>query len=284
MTALASHSAAVRSEIQLRVLSLGAGVQSTTLALMAAHGEIGPMPDCAIFADTGWEPRHVYEHLDRLEALLPFPVHRVSQGDLRSTIGATRPNGRYLVLDIPVYVASNGVAGGMTNRSCTRDYKIVPIQRKVRELVGLTRKRAPKTPIVEQWIGISLDEAIRMKPNREPWIESRWPLIERRMSRHDCLRWLDRAGYERPKKSSCIGCPYHSDAEWRAVRLDPNAWSDAIEIDERLRSKSPGAFRLKGDLFLHRSCRPLAEVDLSSDAERGQPDLFLNECEGMCGV
>jgi hypothetical protein len=38
----------------LRVLSLGAGVQSTTLALMAAHGEIGPMPDCAIFADTGW--------------------------------------------------------------------------------------------------------------------------------------------------------------------------------------------------------------------------------------
>lgn len=32
--------------IRLRVLSLGAGVQSTTLALMAAHGEIGPMPDC----------------------------------------------------------------------------------------------------------------------------------------------------------------------------------------------------------------------------------------------
>ena len=33
------------SSIRLRVLSLGAGVQSTTLALMAAHGEIGPMPD-----------------------------------------------------------------------------------------------------------------------------------------------------------------------------------------------------------------------------------------------
>jgi 3'-phosphoadenosine 5'-phosphosulfate sulfotransferase (PAPS reductase)/FAD synthetase len=48
---------------QLRVLSLGAGVQSTTLALMAAHGEIEP-PHCAIFADTGWEPRAVYDHLD----------------------------------------------------------------------------------------------------------------------------------------------------------------------------------------------------------------------------
>ncbi len=63
----------------LRVLSLGAGVQSTTLALMAAHGEIGPMPDCAIFADTGWEPAAVYEHLDWLASgnVLPFPIHRV---------------------------------------------------------------------------------------------------------------------------------------------------------------------------------------------------------------
>ncbi len=51
------------SPIRLRVLSLGAGVQSTTLALMAAHGVVGPMPDCAIFADTGWEPKAVYDHL-----------------------------------------------------------------------------------------------------------------------------------------------------------------------------------------------------------------------------
>ena len=46
--------------VRLRVLSLGAGVQSSTLALMASRGEIGPMPDCAIFADTGAEPAKVY--------------------------------------------------------------------------------------------------------------------------------------------------------------------------------------------------------------------------------
>lgn len=49
--------------IRLRVFSRRAGVQSTTLALMAAHGEIGPMPDCAIFADTAWEPGAIHEHL-----------------------------------------------------------------------------------------------------------------------------------------------------------------------------------------------------------------------------
>ncbi len=39
----------------IRALSLGAGVQSTTLALLAVEGVL-PMPDVAIFADTGWEP------------------------------------------------------------------------------------------------------------------------------------------------------------------------------------------------------------------------------------
>ncbi len=67
----------VPSPIRLRALSPCAGVQSTTMALMAAHGEIAPMPDCAIFADTGWEPKAVYEHLESLASpsVLTFPVH-----------------------------------------------------------------------------------------------------------------------------------------------------------------------------------------------------------------
>ena len=40
--------------IALRVLSLGAGVRSITLAFMAAHGDITPMPDCAIFPTQVW--------------------------------------------------------------------------------------------------------------------------------------------------------------------------------------------------------------------------------------
>lgn len=72
------------AEPRLRVISLGAGVQSTTMALMAAHGEIGPMPACAIFADTGAEPKSVYDHLAwlMLANVLPYPVHVVSGGNL----------------------------------------------------------------------------------------------------------------------------------------------------------------------------------------------------------
>lgn len=100
---------------------------------------------------------------------------------------------------------------GMIRRQCTSDYKIVPIRRKVRELAGLTRRRSPKTALVEQWIGISLDEVLRMKPSFEGWQVNRWPLIERWMSRRDCLRWLEQHGYPLPPKSACIGCPFHSE-------------------------------------------------------------------------
>lgn len=266
----------------LRVLSLGAGVQSTTMALMAAHGEIGPMPDAAIFADTQWEPAHVYAHLDQLEPLLPFPVYRVTNGNLREQIASPRPKGKFLKIDIPAYVSVNGHSGGLINRSCTRDFKIDPIRRKVRELLGIAGKRSPKEPVVEQWIGISLDETIRMKPAREGWVVNRWPLIEERMSRGDCLRWMERRGYPEPKKSSCIGCPFHSDNEWRS--LSGEEFKDAVEVDRRLRDPALGTARIKGELYLHRSCRPLDEVDLSTAEDRGQLNMFLNECEGMCGV
>jgi hypothetical protein len=77
----------------LRVLSLGAGVQSSTCLLMSLAGEL-PRLDAAVFADTGWEPKAVYAHLDRLEATATaggIPVYRVSAGNLRAPTRWTRP-------------------------------------------------------------------------------------------------------------------------------------------------------------------------------------------------
>lgn len=295
----------------LRVLSLGAGVQSTTLALMAAHGELGPLPHCAIFADTGWEPRAVYEHLAWLQSgnILPFPVHIVTAGNPRDDLLDAARGLRWA--SIPAFTRNVASAGstvavygedddgedvqigerilvtdivdvGMIRRQCTSDYKIAPIRRKVRELAGLTGRRSPNHAVVEQWIGISLDEVIRMKPSREAWQINRWPLIEQRMGRWDCLRWLDRHGYPRPPKSSCIGCPFHSDAMWRALRdHDAEGWRDAVTVDRAIRTGMRG---MRAELYLHRSAVPLEQADLSTAADRGQQDLFANECEGLCGV
>jgi hypothetical protein len=247
----------------IHVISLGAGVQSSTMALMAAAGEIEPMPTAAIFADTTYEPRAVYEWLTWLEKQLPFPVYRVKAYDNRRVIfrrGQTQ---------IPVYAKS-----GIGKRQCTSDWKLVPLYRKCREIAGFTGKRAPNG-LVTNWIGISLDEAHRMKPNRERWAVNRWPLIEGRISRQDCLLWMERNGFPRPPRSACVFCPYKSDADWRETRDDPEQMLVVRKVEAMLSPK---------DEYLHNSKQRIDEVDLSTDLDRGQLSLFGNECEGMCGV
>jgi 3'-phosphoadenosine 5'-phosphosulfate sulfotransferase (PAPS reductase)/FAD synthetase len=125
-----------------RFLSLGAGVQSSTLALMIAHGEIEPVEE-AIFADTGWEPRKVYEWLEWLEKQLPFPVHRVQRGNLRSdTLTRSNTTGQR-VAAVPWHMVMPNGDRAMGRRQCTAEYKIAPLTRKTRELLGLApRQRA----------------------------------------------------------------------------------------------------------------------------------------------
>ena len=265
----------------LRILSLGAGVQSSTLALMIAHGEI-PMVDAAIFADTGAEPLGVYEWLNWLEKKLPFPVHRVMHKDgLLENIKESIKRKQFA--GAPFYTESERFMGGTLRRQCTREFKVMPITQKLRELCGLKKgQRAGKGVRVMQYIGISLDEAIRMKPSREAWISHEWPLVELKMTRTHCLEWMQKKGYPLPVKSACTFCPYHNDALWRDMKLnDPKSWAQAVEIDEMIRGGVRGT---KQKLYVHRSLKPLVDVDFRNAEDFGQIDAFNNECEGMCGV
>ena len=268
----------------LQVLSLGAGVQSTTMALMAAHGEITPMPDAAIFADTGWEGQKVMGHLKFIMGpnVLPFPVHVVSAGNIRDDLVDKVSGKRHRSAALPFFTDPPGMA----MRQCTTEYKIAPIERKCRELMGLKpRQRAPKEVTIIQWIGISTDEITRMKPARKDkaWAEHRGPLIELGMNRGDCKQWMKKNGYPEPPKSSCVGCPFHSDAHWRDMRENqPEEWADAVAIDKLIRSK--GAMRgMKRGQYMHNSRVPLGEADIDALEDKGQY-AFDMECEGMCGV
>lgn len=272
----------------VRVLSLGAGVQSSTLALMAAAGEFEAGPDVAIFADTGWEPRAVYEHLDRLESMLPFPVRRVSAGNIRDAILARKNTTGQRFAAIPWFIQFPDGSPGMGRRQCTHEYKLQPIIREIRRVLGVD----PRAPIaageVEQWIGISVDEASRMKDSPRRYVVNRFPLIERNMTRAACVEWLTRHGYPVPPKSSCIGCPFHSARTWVQLRDSaPAEFADAVEVDRQLRIGHTRGIR--GAEFMHVRRMPLAEaVELDAAAcadDDRQLDLFAAfECEGMCGV
>jgi hypothetical protein len=294
-------------------LSLGAGVQNSTLALLAAAGGYGPMPEAAIFADTGDEPASVYAWLDWLEKNVPYPIHRVSIGaklsDLATEVRLSKKSGNtYVKLGIPCYTVGrpmteeeaaaklaiaeiekgyplsggekhavlNATAKkGMGMRQCTRSAKIEPIRRKLRELA--------KGENVVQWIGISTDEAHRMKPSRDKWCENIWPLIDLNMTRADCLRWMEDAGWPKPPRSACVYCPYHSDTEWLRLKTEePVEFAAAVEFEQRLQTSYAAATALHSTPWLHSSRRPLAEVEFKPNVK--EPSLFGNECEGMCGV
>lgn len=278
------------SQDPVHILSLGAGVQSSTLALMAAAGEITPMPQAAIFADTQAEPASVYKWLDWLEARLPFPVYRVTAGSLTERITTLRTNQKtglqYYSNMIPAFVAKKDGGRGIIGRSCTHDFKIKPLLKKQRELGGV--KRGQKHISVISWIGISLDKVTRMKPSRNVWANNRWPLVELKMKRWDCLLWMKRNGFPEPPRSACKYCPFHSDHEWRRLQNEePAEFADAVRIEKGLQSahaavKTYG--RMKGVAYLHDSLVPLDQVDFSTSSQHGQYDLFQNECEGMCGL
>lgn len=116
---------------------------------------------------------------------------------------------------------------GMGRRQCTSEYKLKPIRRKMRELSGLAKGARCKEIVVTQWIGISRDEIMRMKPSRDAWCLNRFPLVDLGVTREDCLRWMRDRQYPRPPRSACTFCPYHSNAEWRDLRdSQPEAWQE----------------------------------------------------------
>lgn len=265
----------------MHIISLGAGVQSSTMALMAAHGEITPMPDCAVFADTQAEPKSVYAWLDWLERQLPFPVHRVTQGDfaLEAVRLRTSKNGvRYQKHSPPAFTKENGRASGMLMRQCTQDFKLAPLYRQYRKLGG---KRSGCT----QWIGISLDEVERMKPPpaKHAWLFNRFPLIDAGITRSKCLQWMTRHGYPAPPRSACVFCPYHSNAEWQDLKThDPEAFAVAVSWEKSLQAMFAKVNGFRGEVYLHRELVPLDQVDFEKASP--QMDMFADECEGMCGV
>lgn len=276
---------------QHNILSLGAGVQSSCLALMCSRGEVTPMPKFAIFADTQDEPRSVYEWLLELKKLCNFPIYTVTAGSLSFNALKMRVTGdgrKYSRTNIPFFTkSSKGKVGKIVFRSCTSDFKIKPILKEVRRRCRV--RRGQKHASVTQYIGISWDEWHRCKPSRDAWAQNRWPLIELKMTRQHCLDWMKANGFKMPPRSSCVYCPFHSDSEWQRLKIEePEAFAKAVKFERQIQKAKKNSDNFDSTPFLHRSCVPIDHVDFRSDFEKGQMDIFGQGhayCEeGMCGV
>lgn len=262
----------------MRILNLGAGVQSTTVLLKSLRGEF-PHIDHAIFADTGYEPQSTYDCVERLQKeaeKFGVPVHVVRRDPAK-----IRQEFRD---QIPAFTLSPDGNKGILRRQCTRDYKIEPIRQKIREILGVGfRKKVPKGTMVTQVFGIGWDETHRMKTPDVPWTEHEYPLIDIKWGRTECLAWLKDNWPYQVARSACWNCPYRSPKEWKNLHdYDYPSWLRAVKFDDELRTRPPRG--ITGVAFLHRSLVPLAELNLWEEQKHKQADLFGSECEGMCGV
>ena len=281
-----------------RVLSLGGGTQSSAVLLMSARSML-PKLDAAVFADTQWEPPAVYENVAWLKeqaAKAGIPVLTITKGNLREHTlngfvrGSAGKGERYASL--PLYTRNPDTAAlGQIRRQCTREYKVEPIELWIkRTLLGLRpRQRVPAGVMVEKWFGMSADEASRLRSPSVAWQRFAYPLCRIGPEGQELDRvynrgaTISRLGREYPgrafPRSACIGCPFHSNAEWRIIRRDPKLWADACEVDAAIRH----ADGMRAEVFLHRSCKPLADAALGTDLD-DEPNLWNQECQGMCGV
>lgn len=294
------------SEPTIRVLSLGAGVQSTALLLMAIDG-ILPKPDAAVFADTQGERKGLYQHIAKLTGLAAvagIPLLSVTKGDLLAD--ATDPAHKYASIPYftqappgpcePCSATGSADSGkcprchgtgwwdgkGMGRRQCTNEYKLAPVNRKIRELLGAKApgfRSVPKGRVAEVWIGFSVDEIMRVNDHRDQvsYITKRYPLLDIGMSRRDCSQWLAERGWDSVAKSACFPCPYQGNAQWRDLRDNhPQEWAAAVAFDKAIRDGGANPLPAGTHAFLHSSRVPLDEAPIDkvsrAEASAGRQD------------
>jgi len=232
----------------IEYVSFGGGSPSVALAILNALGEIPSPARLVVFADTGWEAAEterlvpVYAEWLRGHGM-EFVTVQAKEGPLDTWVMGQETN-----LPLPVFAEG----GGMSNRQCTDRWKIRPIRRYMSGRYGRTR------PAVAQF-GLHWGEVHRMRDPKTKRDRNRWPLIERRMTRQDCIDVLEREGLPLPPRTACVGCPFHSDAAWRQLAAEaPDDFERAAVVDDFIRERA----RRQGRTLvgLYRKARPLRRV------------------------
>lgn len=265
------------------IVSYGGGTQSTALILMALNGEYNlPRPDFGVYADTGGEPEFINEYvryfIDYVKQKYDFDIFIVKRKgvglaeNLMSEPKTSKQGNTYINSIIPFYVKGMG----MLKRSCTSDYKVIPVERFIKSKINKGEK-------IRQWMGISFDERQRVKISMEKWREYYYPLVDNKVRRIDSIEYVKSQGLKTPQRSSCTFCPFHSNNYWQWLKdYHPNEFQKVVNIENIFRSRKMTG--LPNDYFLHKSCKPINEVIFSDPDQLNMFPELIDECGGECGI
>jgi len=233
----------------ITVSSFGGGTDST--AMLIGMYQKGEKVDLILFADTGGEKPHTYEHIKRFSAWLV--EHGMPEITVVRYQKETLEENCFRVKSLP------SIAYG--HKTCSQKFKIQPQDKFVNN--WLPAKEAWKRgERVFKLIGYDASEIRRSEKgpsetNKKKYA-FRYPLIEWGWDRKKCIEVIQSAGLPLPGKSACFFCPsskaqevkqlanQYPDLAKRAIAMEKNAiltdikglgrdysWADLIEFNEK---------------------------------------------------
>jgi hypothetical protein len=225
-----------------------------------------PRPDLAVIADTEREMSTTWDYMDQVTApalrIAGVELHRVKKSAYATVDLWGGKDGNSLL--IPAYTTRGGDIGKMP-AFCSNEWKLRVIQR------WATKEHGVKAATM--WMGISTDEMDRATPGKGKW-EKRYPLIELRLNRGECMALVKAAGWPEPPRSSCWMCPQHREGEWLWQQENaPRDFTKAIHFEREIQKRDPHA-------WLHQDCKPLDQQKFDDSN-----DVLFRRCDtGVCFV
>lgn len=269
------------------IVSYGGGTQSTAMIVMALEGRFNlQRPDFGVYADTGGEPEFINKYvryfIDYVKQKYHFDIYVTQQKKglvqklTEEPLRIDNKGKSYQSSIPPFYTLSENGKVGMLNRQCTSDYKTKPIAK-------LINRKLERGQHYRTLIGISFDERQRMRISTNKRRENYYPLVDNFIRRLDSINYLNEMGIKPAQRSSCFFCPFHSNRYWQWLKdYHPLEFERAVQFERVVQSRQSDYNRVQ--IFLHKSCKPLDQVQFSDPDQLNMFPELIDECAGECGI
>lgn len=210
---------------EAHIVSYGAGINSTAMVLLMI--EDGIAIDAILFADTGGEKPETYAFIKEFNSYL------VSQGQCGITVVKN---------DFP-----QGIIDGSLENECLRT-KSLPSKAYGWGSCSMKWKRDPQERWIKRtffvqrdgldrlfrYVGMGAEEQHRAdKFSSDGFICFKFPLIEHKYYREDCVALITNKGLSVPPKSACFFCPMSKKKEILALsKKHPDLFARAVQIEK----------------------------------------------------
>ncbi len=246
-----------------KYISFSGGVESSTMCVL-----FGNRAD-AIFSDTGWEHRQIYDRIELIEK----EVSELHNRNFKIYKVRNKKHGR-----LQDYILEQKFYPSQLARFCTRMFKIEPIDEFLKDKGD-----------VEIMIGLNWDERERTgNHGLLPNVKYSYPLIDNHINRERCVKILLKAGLlpnfpPYMKRGGCVGCFYKSKKEFYAMaQLSPDEFDEVVSIEKNIQDERGKFYSIRTNIKSMDELGKLARASMFDPYEMYDFELPQTPCGVFC--